>query len=411
MSGLNQPSSSPTASPLAGPSSSPPVLVDPNADAFNRLLHLEQAFEFVTQQLQQQQQATQAALNQAAAVRPLPAVVSSSSSQRPKAPPMSLFNGLMGTNGFAIDQWLRELNKQFAHYGPSHFPDDHSKIKFAATWLTGAALDWWENEERDYGATHNGASLMSNSYDYFVERVRDRYRPQLPAELARQRLKTLVQKGRVETYCNAYLTLVAHVPDRSEEDKIFDFRNGLDRALAFKVAEKQPKTLQEAMEIAIQAEPYVTPRSGALNFGNAGNRANFSNPPRSNPGAATNFGSAPMDLNALALLDLVHGQAEEAAAGTSPSSVEPSNSGVINNINASPTNTMQLLMAKLENMEHRLLAMNQSRPQSSNRSGKRDFVPGLTTDDIASLMKEGRCFRCKQKGHMKSACPQNRLKY
>jgi hypothetical protein len=67
------------------------------------------------------------------------------------------------------------------------------------------------------------------------------------------------------------------------------------------------------------------------------------------------------------------------------------------------------LMAKVEAMvQHRVAAMLQQHgrgagPSGDNRSGR---IPGLTPADIELLRAEGRCFRCKQKGHSKRDCPQ-----
>ena len=389
----------------SSPSSpSPPASSD--NEAWNRLLLLEKAFNTLQLQnqqlLQQQQQAAAAAahVNQTPLVT---ATTAGNASSRPKAPPMVTFNGMMGSTGFAVDHWLREVNKQFAHY-PTAFPNDVAKIKFAVEWLTGPATDWWENEEKVYPTTHNGVALTS--WDVFVERIRDRYRPRLPAELARQRLRTLVQKGRVESYCNLFLNLVAHIPDRNEEDKIFDFKTGLDRRLAAKVAEKQPATLQEAIEIAVQAEPYISINDN--NRGGHGSNHSYSRGPSSFP-RATNHGSGnsdvvPMDINA-ALLEY---DSEEQSAPAKVLDVPSADS--------TSSNSFNLLVAKLESMENRIAAIgSSSRPPNkfvNNKPGfRREFIPGLTAADIASLQKEDRCFRCKQKGHMKNECPQNRLKY
>jgi hypothetical protein len=364
--------------------------------------YLEQAYQHgqaLNSQLQQQVSAL--SQNQAHASGSNANSGSSSSGPRPKAPPMNLFNGLMGSSGFAVDHWIREVNKQFTHYGPSTFQNDEAKIKFAVTWFSGAALDWWESEERDYQANNNNASLFQAGWDHFVECLRDRYRPQLPAEIARQRLRGLVQKGRVETYCNAFLSLVAHIPDRAEEDKIFDFKTGLVGQLAAKVAEKQPKTLQEAMEIAVQAEPYIGNRSGSSNNNNYRGAATA---PRSNGGHSnanySNSGSVPMDINAIAA---------GSQGNSSPEDSDGSNGGATH---PGPADPMQLLLAKIHEIEHRVLAMNQSRGASKfgNKSkGNRDHIPGLTAADIVRLQKENRCFFCKQEGHMKSECP-HRLK-
>lgn len=324
---------------------------------------------------------------------------------RPKAPPMTLFTGLMGSGGFEIDQWLREVNKQFAHFGARAFPDDGAKIAFAVEWMSGAAQDWWENEDK------NGIV----SWASFVERLRHRYRPQMPAELARQRLRTLSQRGRCETYCNEFLKLVARIPDRCEEDKIFDFKMGLDRPLAAKVAEKQPKTLQEAMEIAVQAEPYVSLRGGVAS-------GHFRSVAFSRPNAPANSGAAPMELNYAGWESEVQ-HAEWQESQSSRFDRDASNSHVEGELKvgqlASSTDHMNLVLARIEAMESRLQTMQSSsfnRPSTSNKSGgnrSRNLIPGLSAADVASLQKEGRCFRCKQKGHMKNECPQvqGRLKY
>ena len=75
---------------------------------------------------------------------------------------------------------------------------------------------------------------------------------------------------------------------------------------------------------------------------------------------------------------------------------------------SAPRGVEALLLAKMESMEQRIAALG-SKPASSNPSNKSgERVQGLKFGDIDRLMKEGRCFRCKQKGHMKGDCPQGR---
>ena len=285
---------------------------------------------------------------------------SGSRHDRPKPPPMEPFYGKLDSYGFAVDSWIRSAEKQFSHYGAAVFSDDTKKIAYAVEWLKDAAQDWWDHEDK--------TDIHNWKWEDFVERLRDRYRPQMPAELARQRLRTLRQRGRVHTYCEEFLRIVQRIPGRSEEDKIFDFKEGLDKQLAAKVAEYKPATLHEAMEIAVRTEPYVSSfRSNAHNSSHS-HRSSFV------PASAASSGAVPMEVS----------NVEESHA--------PNNDPV------------QMLLAKMEMLENKINAVS-SRP--APRSSAR--VPDkLLHEEIERLKAEGRCFRCKQKGHMKSDCPQVR---
>ena len=171
-----------------------------------------------------------------------------------------------------------------------------------------------------------------------------------------------------------------------EEDQIFQFKAALDKGIAAKVAESKPATLADAMKAAVAAEPYVRRQVGSSYSyhggfgGSSGGRASSS---------SSSSGAAPMDLNNM--------NAEEADE-------EAEHSGVpqVNNVQqrAPTVEPYQQMMAKLEAMEHRIAFMS-----SAHSKGKNGRVPGLTREELEKLRKEGRCFRCKQKGHMKNECP------
>ncbi len=312
---------------------------------------------------------------QIAALQRQPAPVASAPRrERPKPPPMVQFTGQMGTNGWAIDSWLREVDKQFRFFS-TEFTDDDNKIRFAVLWLSGDAQTWWENEDQSTITT----------WEAFVERVRDRYRPQMPAELARQRLRNLKQRGRVDTYINEFLKLAALLPDRDEADKIFDFKEGLDRPLASKVTEYKPKTLQEAMEMAVSAEPYISGRGGsAFPF-----RAPNSNGFRAASTGSSSSGAA-MDINAVGVSEESKDEEEARYLDT----------------RADPT--VAALLTQVDQLQQRLNSMQQSSSSRGfQRAGgaKSGRVSGRTAADISRMMKEGRCFICGDKGHMKNECP------
>lgn len=284
-----------------------------------------------------------------------------------KPPSMELFSGAIGPNGFPVDDFIRRANKQIAHY-PDDFKTDAAKIRFAVEWLDKDALTWWENEDHSAIVT----------WDAFVAAIRARYRPQLAEEVARQKLRELKQRGRVTTYIDEYLRLLGRIPGRSEADKIFDFKQGLDRALAAKVNDGRPQTLKEAIQLAVASEPYIYARSNM----SSNNRPYF----RAN-GVSSSSGSAPMELHAM-------------EAGDQEPSPDQEHDPAV-----------RAMQSKIDALEQRLMAMHHSAPRGGHpakkSSGKSNHVPGRTAEDIARMRKENVCFRCGKPGHFKNACPLN----
>ena len=143
---------------------------------------------------------------------------------------------------------------------------------------------------------------------------------------------------------------------------------------------RQPATLADAIQEAASR--------GEATLGFAGRAA--TGPSHYRAGASSSSGSVPMDINHIAHGDVEHEENDSAPRfHEEPSAARES-----------------ALLAKLEAMEHRLAALT-SKSSSSNFNNKTgDRVPGLRSGDIDRLMKDGKCFRCKQKGHMKRDCPQ-----
>jgi hypothetical protein len=302
------------------------------------------------QQLQQQQQAPPA---------PRPTGVS-----HLKISPPSLFKGEMG---FVVDDWITELEQQFVFYGAA-FAADEEKVRFALAYIRGAAMNWWKYEPNQAAATASWAE--------FVKRLHGRFRPVQAAAIARQRLDRLHQKGghSVNAYANHFQVMLTPITDMSSADQVHHFVKGLQPHIAAKVYDKSPKDLRAAIDAAVSAEA----------MGNFG---------RSAAHAPAHSSSAPMDLNAVEQ----ESQDEEdsdsavpAAAATAPST----------------DSVVRALLTKMEAMEHRLAAMSVPASKvSGNRGDPGDKVPGLKSEDIDRLRREGKCFRCKQSGHMKRDCP------
>jgi len=348
------------------------------------------------QQLHQMQAA--AAASSSSAAGPSSGVRSGLPGTKLKPPPMTQFSGSNGM-GFQVDTWLRNVKKQHEFHGDQVFPDDAAKIKFAAMYLDGAALEWWDSIDDKEDIT---------TYDEFVRRLHDRYRPKLAAEVARQHLAELKQTSGVSQLCHRLLTLLTHVPTMHEDDKIFTFKRALDKQIAAKVAEKAPATLHEAMGIAVLAEQYVGRTSAKPNnyfFAKQG-YGNFGR------GGSSSSGSTPMEVNNI-------GAEMEFVINEGEGDQHPPNEG------SPPAAQHQLLamMQELKAQQHVLAAAFQKHrgaPRGANtgsggKSGdnKASTVPGVSKEEYARCRKEGLCLKCKQSGHLARDCtkPVQHLKW
>jgi hypothetical protein len=304
---------------------------------------------------------------------------------RPPRPPV--FKGAMG---YEVDTWVRSMVKQF-EFDPMMFPpDSHEKRISAATmYLEGAAADWWEHEDK----------TSINTWQDFVDRLYDRFRPVQAAELARSRLLSLKQRGSVSDYCNRFQKEIAPIKNMQVDEQLFWFKEGLENHIKSEVVKKDPKTLHEAMDAAVKIEAYAGRARGSQYVYRTG-------PPQSymrTTSSTTSSGSAPMEISA------VRGATDaEEYAGAHEDMVEEQEMPQKHEVSA-----LDHLVRKMENMERLFVASIQTRqtsqfPRRDESRASAAPIPGLRREDIPRLIREGRCFRCKEKGHMKNECPNPR---
>lgn len=282
---------------------------------------------------------------------------------RVKAPLPPTFTGSGGNMGAVVDSWLDDLQQQFEYYGPVEFPTEVSKIRLATTYLRGPARTWWQHLPLvDIAAI--------TTWDLFVDALHKRFRPALPAELARRKLKDLKQRGTVNQYAGLFQQTLEYIPDKSDADQIFDFRSGLDKAIAARVAEKDPKTLDEAIRIAVQAELYVG--RGSTFVGHRGFASN---------GPSSSSTSSPMELSAISD-DHDHDQ------------------------ESSPITRSELLAVLQEQKQEFLNAIKAStKPAAGSASSSAKGPTKLTDAERERCFRENLCLRCRQPGHRANDCP------
>jgi len=354
---------SPTSSPTLGPLASPSL--DPAA--YQRVLAENEAMRSAGSRLEQQlaeykeeQARLSAELQQARMRASSPVGASSRMSVRLRGPPLALFGGA-NAFGFELTAWLRAVRQQFKWYGRDMFPDDESRIEYAALHLKDGALEWWQSIDQSEIKT----------WDEFVACLQRRYQPRLAADAARVRIAALKQRGTVSKLCSEMQQLLVYVPTMHLDDRLFFFKQALDAPIAAKVAEQHPESLEEAMEAAVQAEMYL----GRSNSNGNQYGRSFFKPRSGGQGPATGGGSsAPMELSNI----------NQAAADSSSSDAQP------------PTQEQLLaLWAEAQGKDHALNAV-------FSRGGAK--VPGISKEDYERCRRENRCLRCKQPGHVARDC-------
>jgi hypothetical protein len=162
-----------------------------------------------------------------------------------------------GEVGFTVDSWINRISKQFEFYGESAFPTDESRIRYAVMYLEGSAMDWWDRIPES-----DKSKIVT--WTLFVEALHSRFRPMQAAMIARMRLSNLKQTGSVSAYATLFVRELTPITDMGMADQIFHFRQGLKSHIAQRVLEKLPKTLHEAMDIAILADAHTSKMSGGV---------------------------------------------------------------------------------------------------------------------------------------------------
>ena len=287
-----------------------------------------------------------------------------------KIPPPSRFDGKIG---LSVLRWIEELDKHFHYHSLSNTRmTTEQQMAYVRIHLGTDATHWLDS----LSAAARAAATAS--WPAFKEALRARYCPVDADATARADLDRLSQRGRsVSAYTHRFLNIVSFLPDMHEKDKVHRFLAGLNPALAVRVSEQKPTTLESASALAVHLEASTTYYLGA----GAGKRFMGATGRSFN----SNSESTPMDLN--------HIGAEDSSSDDD--SFDPSAS------------SGRSLASRLESLEHSIRALHGShgRPARRNPSRASNLVPGLKSADIERLIREGKCFLCKQPGHRKADCP------
>ena len=264
--------------PHTPPSGGDGVSPEARLQAMIQRLEVRQTYlEAENRELQSAQRAAAAAAGAAGAHTPY----------RTKLKPAPTYSGVG-----SIDEWYAVIHQQLVYY---HVATAAERYNFAYGNLGGPALDYVDN-----------LAVPLASLDALLAALRARFQPVTTADTARAKLPLLRQgKQSADAYTQAFRRLIVHLPSMHAEDVMHAYRIGLHPALQVHLLQAQPKTLDEAIVLAVRigSAPGIVAASGTstpmdlsvLNAEFYGSSA-ISAPPGDEPLTVANFSEC---LNAL----------------------------------------------------------------------------------------------------------------
>jgi hypothetical protein len=119
---------------------------------------------------------------------------------------------------------------------------EHDKVSFAASLLRDNAKAWWRS-------LHLHGKIPKD-FNEFENELRLAFRPSDAVRSARNQLAALQQRGSVQTYVVRFRDLALEIPDLSAAEALDRFVRGLRDKTRLEVEHRDPKTLEDAINIA-----------------------------------------------------------------------------------------------------------------------------------------------------------------
>jgi hypothetical protein len=239
---------------------------------------------------------------------------------------------------------------------------DNRKVALAAACLDPKLGPWWDQVEASVTDWAELKTVMAKQFQ-----------PVAQAELARNKLDNLSQRGAVTEYCSLFRDAILPIVGMSVDEQLHAFQRGLHFRIREKLEEQstKPATLDDAMTRVVLIEE---------------RRKNFMRSVSRSPYQPFNSyrSSAP--------------QHDAAAAAASPTAMDLS------------------FMQQQDDCDYFQLwsdpttaapaaALNAITAFVPHRPTNRAPLVKLTDEERQKLMSENRCFRCRQTGHRAFDCP------
>jgi len=153
--------------------------------------------------------------------------------------------------GPKADIWCFQLQVYFeaAQVPPA------KQVTTAVTFLCDSAELWWmEHVQKTTDEHMQPTPERITSFADFVHHLKGHFMATTRMEDARERLPSLKQSGWVRGYVNAFQKLVMQIPDMTEGEKYWRFKEGLNVGLRKEVTKEDCKTYEEAVRLVLRLD-------------------------------------------------------------------------------------------------------------------------------------------------------------
>lgn len=193
-----------------------------------------------------------------------PATSSSSSSNvriRPKQPPN--FRGNSRDDATDVSTWLHTVNDYFT--AGKMFADDE-RIDYVSTMLEGDAAVWWR-----FTRLRPDPATIPSTWASFSEALRSNFELINSIEAVRVAFASVRQVTTVQAYAARFRQLMIQLPHVDNADALFRFVNNLKVGVKTQVKIHDPRTLDDAINMAeridtITYQPSVGRATGTSSF-------------------------------------------------------------------------------------------------------------------------------------------------
>ena len=278
--------------------------------------------------------------------------------KEPRSQDLKEYDGSAGTK---LDEWPEELGLAVDLYELN----SHESIRFGASRLRGAALQWW----RAMGKSDQAAIT---TVDLLAKALRSRFQPITSAHIAREKLLSLSQGARhVNEYIAEFQRLHTQLPYMAMEDALFLFERGLRTDIAEKLRIQGVSNLVDATALAA--------RVGALTSSSTSSMARS--------GSSVTSRLHQMDI-------------EDGESSQSDRRLERMEAA----LNALQQNSNPSTGLGAKTQAKRGCAK-QRQQQGQSRLPPQIQIPGVPEEVLQQRWAAKLCLRCGQEGHRSMACP------